>query len=344
MSMTNSINNLISVIIPTFNGLEWLLLLLGSLKNQSIQNFEIIIVDDGGSDGTGNAVTEVIKDSSIPIRYYYLDNAHIFGAGIARNYGAKQAKGEILIFLDQDCVADIDLLSKHKDQHKSKDIILGYYAAYGNDKECYDCLQLRKFVQQKQSVPMIKEFRDSLFCNAGRADVWKCFVSAHFSIKKEIFDNICFDESFTQWGCEDVDLGYRLFLQGNEIYFVRDCLVYNSSQGSMYSIKKLINLSESLIQLYSKHPIEEIKLYCLERFYHTPVKYRKSWQLMFENGELALCKLETDILINANYDAIIFPGKDFERVKGAIEDIKPLTKSIRYEGEAASSETTHPCH
>ena len=79
----------LSVIIPTFNAQKRLLLLLKSLDNQSVNNFEVIVVDDGSTDGTGETIAGLMKSYDFSLSYYYLDNTDIFGAGIARNYGAK---------------------------------------------------------------------------------------------------------------------------------------------------------------------------------------------------------------------------------------------------------------
>jgi glycosyltransferase involved in cell wall biosynthesis len=318
----------VSVIIPTFNGEQRLLLLLMSLKNQTDKNFEVIVVDDGSTDGTRKSVARVIKSFPVPLHYYYIDNTDVFGAGQARNYGAKQAKGDVLLFLDQDCVAACDLIKKHSDHHQANDVVLGYYAGYTDEEKCYDFTKLKDYVQQKKAVPVMKEFRDGLFTGAPVADAWKCFVSAHFSIKKEIFHEIHFDESFTQWGCEDIDLGYRLFQAGKAIYFVKDCIVYNSSESRRRTKKKFLTLCESLIAMYKKYQTDEVRLYCFERFYHTPLKYRKSLQLIFQDNRFEVRKSQTDILILKNNDVQIVLGKDFLKVKDTMEKLTPLVHDV----------------
>ena len=92
---------LISVIIPTYNRFELLLQAVDSCLIQDISNLEIIIVDDGSSDGTQSMVEARLagnwKDRSI--QYVLQDNA---GASSARNHGLSIAKGDYVQFLDSD--------------------------------------------------------------------------------------------------------------------------------------------------------------------------------------------------------------------------------------------------
>ena len=87
-------NPLISVIIPTFNRKQTLKRAIESVKNQSYQNWELMIVDDGSTDGT----IEFLKDFS-DCRILSLPSS---GVSRARNAGAQEARGHWLAFLDSD--------------------------------------------------------------------------------------------------------------------------------------------------------------------------------------------------------------------------------------------------
>jgi len=95
---------MLSVIIPSYNEEKDIAECLNSLKKQSYKNFEIILVDDGSTDKT---ITIAKKFSKVKI----LKQNHQ-GPGKARNLGAKNAKGSILIFVDSDMTFDKDYL-KH---------------------------------------------------------------------------------------------------------------------------------------------------------------------------------------------------------------------------------------
>jgi len=95
----------ISIIIPTYNERLDLGKCIESLKQQTQNNFEIIIVDDGSNDGTFEILKKFKKNGDIK----FIKQNHN-GAGSARNLGAKQSTGQILVFVDADMTFDRDFL------------------------------------------------------------------------------------------------------------------------------------------------------------------------------------------------------------------------------------------
>jgi glycosyltransferase involved in cell wall biosynthesis len=91
-----------SIIIPVYNEEKDIGHCLESLKNQSMKDFEIILVDDGSTDNTVAVVKEFKKVKVIQGQHK--------GPGFSRNLGAKSARGEILIFVDADMTFDKDYL------------------------------------------------------------------------------------------------------------------------------------------------------------------------------------------------------------------------------------------
>jgi len=89
-------NPFFSIIIPTYNRAHLIANTIQSVLNQSYPHFEIIVVDDGSTDNTEDIIASF---DSPKIRYIKIKNSE---RGYARNYGAKQAKGEWLYFLDSD--------------------------------------------------------------------------------------------------------------------------------------------------------------------------------------------------------------------------------------------------
>lgn len=87
----------ISVVIPVFNGELFLRKALESVAAQSSLPYEIIVVDDGSTDGTKDVVTTF--SSAIPVSYHHQQNQ---GAGAARNRGVSVARGDWIAFLDAD--------------------------------------------------------------------------------------------------------------------------------------------------------------------------------------------------------------------------------------------------
>jgi len=101
----------ISVVVPTYNVEPYIVACLDSINNQSIDNYEIICVDDGSTDATCDIIEKYIQnDKSQKIRL--LKNLNNIGAARARNRGMEEAKGEYIIFLDSDDTYDSRLLEK----------------------------------------------------------------------------------------------------------------------------------------------------------------------------------------------------------------------------------------
>ena len=95
----------LSLIIPVYNRPNEVEELLDSLTRQSETNFEVVIVEDGSKE-TCQHVAEAFKDR-LDVSYCYIPNG---GPGNARNYGAKQSKGDYLIVLDSDCILPPDYI------------------------------------------------------------------------------------------------------------------------------------------------------------------------------------------------------------------------------------------
>jgi glycosyltransferase involved in cell wall biosynthesis len=95
-----------SIVVPAYNEEKYIGRFLESLLMQSYKKFEIIIVDDGSKDKT----IECAKKYSKNLRLSILKQNHK-GPGEARNYGARKAKGNFLVFLDADMVCDKDTLN-----------------------------------------------------------------------------------------------------------------------------------------------------------------------------------------------------------------------------------------
>jgi glycosyltransferase involved in cell wall biosynthesis len=85
-----------SIIIPTYNRSNIIENTIQSVLNQTFQNFELIIVDDGSTDNTEEVVKPFLSEK---IRFFKIQNSE---RGYARNFGAKQAKGKWLNFFDSD--------------------------------------------------------------------------------------------------------------------------------------------------------------------------------------------------------------------------------------------------
>ena len=96
----------ISVIIPVYNVESWLRRAVGSLQNQTCTSYEILLVDDGSTDGSGD-LCDKLADDDVRIRVIHQENQ---GAAAARNAAMEIARGGYLYFMDGDDWCDRTML------------------------------------------------------------------------------------------------------------------------------------------------------------------------------------------------------------------------------------------
>ena len=95
-------NQLISVIVPIYNVEDYLRQCLDSILEQTLSHFEVILVNDGSPDSSGDICREYVEKDS---RFHYFEKEN-GGLSDARNYGIEKARGEYLTFIDSDDFID----------------------------------------------------------------------------------------------------------------------------------------------------------------------------------------------------------------------------------------------
>ncbi len=99
---------LISVIIPVYNKEKHIKKCIDSVLNQSYQNFEIILVDDGSFDNSGKILDDYLKKDE-RIKVFHIENGGVLAA---RNFGVKKSNGEFISFIDADDTVEPEYLEK----------------------------------------------------------------------------------------------------------------------------------------------------------------------------------------------------------------------------------------
>lgn len=118
---------LVSVIVPVFNALPYLREALDSVVHQTYRNLEILIVDDGSTDGSGEVCDEYRKDPRVQV----LHQANQ-GPSVARNAGLDRMSGDVVAFLDSDDALYPDMVQTMLAvmERNAADIVIGGYAQF----------------------------------------------------------------------------------------------------------------------------------------------------------------------------------------------------------------------
>lgn len=120
-------NELVSIIMPSYNTANYIEASIESVRHQTYENWELIIVDDCSTDNTDEVVRPFLADR----RIHYLKNEKNSGAAISRNRALREAKGKWIAFLDSD---DLWLPEKLEKQVSFMELN-GYHFSYTNYEE-----------------------------------------------------------------------------------------------------------------------------------------------------------------------------------------------------------------
>lgn len=126
-------NSLISVIVPVYNGEKYLSEAIYSILNQTYQNLEVLLIDDGSSDSSGVICDQLAKEDQ-RVRVIHKQNS---GVSETRNIGISEAKGDCIGFVDCDDICEKDMFNKLYKAltTTNSDLSIGMFSdLIGNDK------------------------------------------------------------------------------------------------------------------------------------------------------------------------------------------------------------------
>lgn len=236
------------MIIPTYNRKDILEKCLSALRGQDHEEggYEIIIVDDGSSDGTGDMLDRSFSGTGLRIKYYRQDHK---GPAAARNLGIKNAEGEIVLFLGDDIIASPDLLRQHRLCHERSRAdnlaVLGVISWPPGSR-------LSPFLRWLETGP---QFGYSLIKDPENAS-YRFFYSSNISLKKRfLLDHGLFDEDFHYAAYEDIELGYRLEKHGLRIRYNKEAQAYHEHDIYKANFLKRSDLAGRALKVFiEKHP------------------------------------------------------------------------------------------
>ncbi|BCJ41134.1 hypothetical protein GCM10010168_45680 [Actinoplanes ianthinogenes] len=231
----------ISVVVPTYNRSELLDRTLRQLTRQTVpvDEFEVIVADDGSSDDTRQVVASYAD--RLRIGYHFQEDLG-FRAGTARNAGARLAAAPLLCFLDTGAIPGPDFLRHHLAEHRDPAepvVVVGYAYGYHPEHPVHELDRMRELepeeiVAELGDDPSFRDIRHPHFDDCGfdlhrRALPWNLLFTINVSMRTGDFHAVGgFNETMTGWGGEDLELGYLLHRRGFRFRISRDAWVIES--------------------------------------------------------------------------------------------------------------------
>jgi glycosyltransferase involved in cell wall biosynthesis len=239
-----------SIVIPTYNRLPILQKCLMALEEQQldreIASYEVVVVDDGSTDGT----IEWLQSHRDRLPHVKLFEQSHQGAAAARNLGVAQAEGDTIIFIDSDLVVTPVFVQSHADA------LLRGQQELGNDKLfTYGAVINTANFDRPTSEP----YKITDFSNA-------YFATGNVAIAKHWLETAgLFDLGFQLYGWEDLELGVRLKNLGLKLIKCPEAVGYHWHPA--FTLDRIPRLIEQEIErgkmgivFYQKHPTFDVKM------------------------------------------------------------------------------------
>jgi glycosyltransferase involved in cell wall biosynthesis len=233
----------LSIIIPTYNRGDILLKTLEAYKCQTAVNeiLEVIVIDDGSTDGTAMCVANYSLTSPFPIRYLCQDHG---GPAKGRNYAIRESQGEIILMGDDDIIPSPNLVAEHLVWHKKypmlSDAVLGR-VEWSPD---VNPTPFMEWLAQDGVMFCYGHMRKGQLRDPH-------FYSCNLSVKKDFLcQNGTFDEQFPAAAFEDIELGHRLSKKGLRLFYNPDAVGYHHKKMSVADACQRAEMVENAYELF----------------------------------------------------------------------------------------------
>lgn len=271
----------VSVIIPVYNGANYLREALDSALAQSYDNIEVIVVNDGSKDSTHDIAMSYGKR----ISYYHKDNG---GVASALNYGIENSTGEYISWLSHDDVYYPNKIEKQitllKTLDNSKTLI---YSSY----ECINSIGKLLYKVDLQAMHGQLNLQSGLY-----ATMRGCLHGCTLLIPRIYFDEKgLFNPQLLY--TQDYDLWFRFFQEDKRIYHIDDCLVksrIHNEQTSQVNPRSLDECNSLWIKMVNGVTEDLIKKVFINRLFFL----RGTIDLLNENGYTLACQFVSQLIDN----------------------------------------------
>ncbi len=236
------VDNVLSVIIPSYNRKDEIEELLMSLESQDLakNQFEVIIVDDGSTDGTDGWMYDFSKTSTIDLKFVKQNHQ---GPGAARNLGMQTAQGDVFVFIDSDCTAPANWLSLIKKTFDENSDVLAYG---GRDDARADFPPLLLAINYSMT-----SFLTTGGMRGGKKKRLAKFYPRSFNmgLHRKLYEQIGGFGSLRHG--QDIEFSNRIIKSGAKVVYIPESVVYHKRRTSLKKFyRQVFNWGVARINLY----------------------------------------------------------------------------------------------
>lgn len=248
-------NHLLSIIIPVYNVEKFLARCLDSLVNQTFNNIELIIVNDGSTDNSQAIIDQYSQKYPSIIRSFIKKNG---GLSDARNFGLKHIKGDLVAFVDSDDYIDIEMYSRMVNQleYDNSDLVIcNYYTE-----------EIQQGIKKQKDAIIDKSFKKKIYTTEDKERILFYPTACNKVFRRRLFDDLQFPYGVT---CEDLATTPRIMLNAEKISYIDKAYYYyqidninsitNQLRRENKNANDLIIVLSDLIPWLKKHSKGEYK-------------------------------------------------------------------------------------
>ncbi len=265
-----------SVIIPTFNRRHILVKCLRALEKQSlsshITDYEVVVVDDGSTDGT----KEWLADSALEFPHVRLFEQEHAGPAVGRNLGVRKARGDLIIFIDSDLIVNESFIASHCKtinrawKLRGDRLVFTYGAVVNTSNFENPASEKHKFTDLS----------------------WAYFATGNVAIDRKLLEQSgLFDTAFDLYGWEDLELGERLRRMGFKLIRCPAAVGFHWHPPlSIEQVPALVRIEKERAKMglifYRKHPTLRVRFIVQFTFLHVLL-----WEFLSLGGLLSIPRL-----------------------------------------------------
>jgi radical SAM protein with 4Fe4S-binding SPASM domain len=343
---------MVSIIVPSFQRKELLETSLHSLFHQDYPHdkYEIIVVDDGSDDGTGEMVRQLQPTCHLKYVYWPRNKPYVFGeagnrAGPSRNLGARYAQGEVLLFWDSDMIADPHMLKYHMDNYdpeaqaaalgirknlKQDTDLNGLHASISSGKFECDNIEL---APDTRVGKMLAEINYNIMASA---QPWFFVTSNNLLVGKKTFEESGgFATDFVFWGDEDQELGYRLLKNGVSFHVNTKAVGYHQPHEDEFVNEQVFLKTKNIHKniFYKKHLDKDIFLFYRRFFDESQTTSKNNIPSSITINLTSLCNMRCPMCFDSLETRSSDVSMPLDTIKDVIDQLSELgIRRINFSG------------